>query len=77
MKIDSVGQVITKHRKSRGLSIRQLADAVGWDKARVSRYENNIIQLSLCHIDCMAKVFGVNPKELAQECVNARYGDIQ
>ncbi|MCH8804914.1 MAG: helix-turn-helix transcriptional regulator [Planctomycetes bacterium] len=72
-RIDSSGGVIRARRQRARLSLQKLADRLGWDKSRLSKYENNRVAVSSEVIEQIAEALGILPEELALDCLKCRY----
>lgn len=72
-KIDSAGQAIRNLREQTGLSLLDLATRLGWDKSRLSKYENDHLALSMPVIEEIAKALGVPPLVVVFDCLKQRY----
>jgi len=73
LKIDGVGEVVRGLRQEAELSLEELADRLGWDKGRLSRYETNRRALSLPVIEAIAHALGKAPEYLVLRCLQHRY----
>lgn len=73
LKIDSTGGAIRALRETAGLSLAELAEKVGWDKGRLSKYENNHLGLSLSVIDEIAAALGLASTTVLISCIKHRY----
>lgn len=73
LKIDSAGGAVRALREQAGLSLQELAERVGWDKGRLSKYENNHLGLSLSALDELAAGLGVPSTTLLIDCLKHRY----
>lgn len=60
----TVGRFIAKHRTARGLSMQQLADAVGVSKSVVSDWEHGIMAPKADKLEPLAAALEVNLEEL-------------
>ncbi len=72
-KIPNAGEALRSLRQSFGLSLRELADRVGWDKARLSKYENDQLGLSLPVLEEIARALGQRPEVVVLYCLKHRY----
>lgn len=73
LKIDSAGEVIRQHRRQAGYTLESASARLGWDKARLSRYESNRVQLTLEALESIAELLGLRPELLVLECLIHRY----
>ena len=71
--IPSAGDAIRALREQAGLSLQELADRVGWDKSRLSKYENNRLALALPAIDAIAHGLDLAPAAVVYHCLKHRY----
>lgn len=71
--LDSAGEAIRALREQAGLSLTEFANLLGWDKGRLSKYENNQIGLSSAAIEHIAHGLGVEPLYVHIECLKAHY----
>ncbi len=71
--IPTAGDAIRALREEAGLSLQQLADRVGWDKSRLSKYENNHLALALPAIDTIAHGLDLAPAVVVYNCLKHRY----
>lgn len=76
IQISSAGQAIRSLRVAQKLSLHQLADRIGWDKARLSKYENNKLGLSLAVIEELATGLECEPLFLVLTCLKHRYPEL-
>jgi len=72
-KIDSAGEAIRAMRVEQGLSVQQLAERIGWDKGRLSKFENNKLALSLPVIEKIARALEMSPAAIVLRCLKVRY----
>ncbi|SRR6266498_639411 len=73
LKIDGAGEVIRRLREEAGIGLNQLAASLGWDKGRISKYENNHLALALPVIEDIAEAIGLRPEVVVLECLKHRY----
>jgi transcriptional regulator with XRE-family HTH domain len=59
LKLLSAGHVIKKLREEQNLTLMALADKLGWNKGRLSRYENNQVGLSTDAINEISKALNI------------------
>lgn len=71
--IPTAGDAIRALREQAGLSLQELADRVGWDKGRLSKYENNRLALALPAIDTIARGLDLAPAVVVYHCLKHRY----
>lgn len=71
--IGSAGDAIRRLRNDSGLSLSSLARLLGWDKGRLSKYENNELRLSLPVIERIAHALNKPPELVVLECIKIRY----
>ena len=63
--IESIGERIKARRKSFGLSVDDLADTIGKNRATIYRYESNEIEnMSITILEPLAKALHTTPAEL-------------
>lgn len=72
-KVDSAGEAVRTLREQAGLSLRDLAERTGWDKGRLSKYENNQLAMSLPVLDRIAQGLGMAPLVVLLHCLRHRY----
>jgi transcriptional regulator with XRE-family HTH domain len=70
-KIGPAGEVLRALRGEAGLSQPELAEKLGWDPTRLSKYENNRLMLSLDVIDKIARALGVPAEAVVLRCRTA------
>ena len=73
LKIDGVGQVITRSRELCGLSMGELSRILDWDKSRLSKYENGQLALSTEVIEQIANGLNLRPEVLVLRCMKEKY----
>ena len=73
LSISSAGEAIRSLRKSRGLSLAALSEKVGWDKSRLSRYENNQVAVSVDAIEKIADALEMSPLVATLYCLRTVY----
>ena len=71
--IPTAGDTIRALREQAGLSLQELADRVGWDKGRLSKYENNHLALALPALDTIAHGLDLAPAVVVYNCLKHRY----
>lgn len=71
--IEGGGLAIRHLRQEKGLSLRQLAEQVGWDRGRLSKYETNVLRLSSDAIEKLAAALGVIPEAIVVTCLQYKY----
>jgi transcriptional regulator with XRE-family HTH domain len=76
MKIEGAGAVIRKYREQHNISLRELALRLGWDRGRLSRYENNDLALSLDALSQIATALGERPEVVVFECLRALHRNL-
>ena len=72
-RIESAGEAVRALREQAGLSLRELAERLGWDKGRLSKYENNQLAMSLPVIEQIAEGLGRAPLVVLLHCLKHRY----
>jgi len=72
-KIESAGETIRALREEAGLNLTQLAERIGWDKGRLSKYETNQLAMSVSVIDRIAEGLGKPPLVVLLLCLKHRY----
>lgn len=76
-RIDSVGQVLRQIREEAEMSLQELASKLGWDKGRLSKYENNHLNLSSSVIESIAQALGLPPSLLMLRCLQWRFPELR
>jgi len=71
--LDSAGEAIRALREQAGLSLTELADRLGWDKGRLSKYENNQLGMSRVVIEQIANALGLESLYVHIECLKVHY----
>lgn len=71
--IESAGDAIRSLREQANLTLQELADRVGWDKGRLSKYENNYRALSLPVIEAIAAALKLPAPVVVFHCLKRRY----
>ncbi len=61
----TIGTKIRNRRKELGLTVDELAERIGKNRATVYRYENDEVELSLEVVGTLAVVLGISPAYLA------------
>jgi transcriptional regulator with XRE-family HTH domain len=72
-KLHKAGSVIRELREEAGLSLSDLAQKMGWDKGRLSKYENDGLGLSAQTIEKIATALNFNPEVLLLKCLQHKY----
>jgi len=75
--VGSAGGVIRALRKERGWSLAALAERVGWDKSRLSRYETNQVAMSLDTIGKIANGLELPALVVLIKCLKHVYPDLR
>lgn len=75
--IDSAGQAVRALRMDAELSLQELADRLGWDKGRLSKYETNRLGMSVGVIEEIARALRKPPLVVILHCLRHRYPDLQ
>ena len=73
LRIHNAGSGIRTMRRQRGMSLRQLATRLGWDKCRLSKYETGRLSLSLPVLDEIAQALHYPPEALVLYCLKHHY----
>ena len=73
LRIDSAGAVIKALREQKPLTLESLAERLGWDKGRLSKYENNHLAVSMPVIEDIADALEMDPFVLTLKCLRHRY----
>jgi transcriptional regulator with XRE-family HTH domain len=63
----SFGNNLKRHRKAKGLSLRQFAALADIDHAMIDRYERGVTNPSLTTIAKLAEALEIEPFELLQD----------
>lgn len=71
--LEDAGQGIRNLRRVAGLSLDELAQRVGVDKARLSRLETNSQPLSLMMVERIAKGLERRPEAVLLFCLQSKY----
>jgi transcriptional regulator with XRE-family HTH domain len=61
-----IGTGIRERRRARGLSLQDLADAVGRDRSTISRYERGLIDVPLSELMRIADALGTSVSNLVR-----------
>jgi transcriptional regulator with XRE-family HTH domain len=72
-RIESAGAVIRAAREEQGLTLTDLAEKLGWDKGRLSKYENNQLAISSSVLELIGRALGIPPLVLQLRCLKHRY----
>lgn len=72
-KLDNSGGALRELRESLGISLRELAQRLSWDRGILSKYENNRLGLSLSRIDDIAGALGLRPEVVILFILKKRY----
>jgi len=72
-RLAGAGRAIRALREAAGLSLRDLAARLHWDKGRLSKYENDQLALSISVIEDLARVLGQRPEVVVLYCLKQRY----
>src|SRR5687768_10898334 len=70
------GQVLRQVRDEAGVSLRELAERLGWSQGTLSKYETNQLGVSLEIVDQIADAIGCSREELALRCLKERYSSL-
>lgn len=62
--VTGFGDVLRRARESKGLTIEELAEKLGWQKNRIEKYENGETQPSPDSIDRIAESLELSPDDL-------------
>lgn len=76
IKIDGAGDAIRTLREASGLTLQGLAERVGWDRGRLSKYENNRLGLSISVIEEIARALGEPSLAVVLLCLKQRYPEL-
>lgn len=60
----SIGEKIKKYRVVKGLTQQELADAIGVQRAAISKYEKNSVSISMNQIEKIASALDITPIQL-------------
>ena len=58
------------------MSLEQLAEQLGWDAGRISKYENDYIALSYPVMQEIAGVLGMPPLAMALRCLKHKHPEL-
>lgn len=75
--LDNAGSTIRRLRAEAALTQTELAERLGWDKTRVSKYENGRLQMSVAVIEEMAAAMGYRPEVVIIEILSDRYTSLK
>jgi transcriptional regulator with XRE-family HTH domain len=75
-KLTGAGLAIRRLRKAKGLSVTELAERLGWDKGRLSKYETDRLSLTTDVIDEIARALNHRPEAVVLCCLKERYPKI-
>lgn len=69
----NLGEKIKKYRVEKGLTQQELADIIGVQRAAISKYEKNIVSISINQIEKIASALDITTSQLLydQEIENA------
>ena len=59
------------------MSLRELAERLGWDRGRLSKYETNTLGLTLPLIEEIAKALEMRTEVVVLECLMNRYPSLK
>jgi transcriptional regulator with XRE-family HTH domain len=76
LRLSNSGNVLREARERAGLSLRELADRLGWNQGSLSKYESSQTGLSLEVIEQIAKALGCSAEELALRCLRERFASL-
>ena len=71
--LESAGEVVRALRCEVGLSLRDFAEKLGWDKSRISRIENNETKLTSSAINEIATALGKPTELVLVRCFEASF----
>ena len=60
----SIGEKIKKYRVEKGLTQQELADIIGVQRAAISKYEKNIVSISINQIEKIASALDITTSQL-------------
>lgn len=63
----AAGKTLKAERAAAGLSVRQLAERLGWGTASITRYEKGERAISLDQLVEISEIFGITPVSLMQK----------
>jgi transcriptional regulator with XRE-family HTH domain len=72
-KITGAGSVIRELREGKNVTLPELADSLGWDKGRLSKYETDQRGLSVDVIEEIAEALDLRPEAVVLQCLKRRY----
>ena len=73
LKINGAGRAIRRLREEAGCSLTRLAKKLRWNKARLWKYEQNTLGLSLPAMHAIAKALGERPEVVVLQCLKEVY----
>ena len=76
LQLNGAGCAIRKLRADAGLSLRELAKRLGWDRGRLSKYETDERALSLPVIEELAEGLDKPPLVVVLRCLEYVYPDL-
>lgn len=71
--LESAGEVVRALRREADISLREMAEKLGWDKSRLSRIENNESKLSSSAISEIAEILGKPTELVLVRCFEASF----
>lgn len=72
-KFHGVGNAIKELRDEAQLNQAELAERIGWDKGRLSKYESNQLSLSFAAIEKIADAIGKKTEVVVLRCLKYMY----
>lgn len=72
-RIDSAGEAVRIAREQAGMTLAEVAERLGWDKSRLSRYETDSVALSAETIIEIAGALRIHPEQLLFECLKLKF----
>lgn len=73
LRIDGAGRFIRQLREEAGFKLNELALSLGWDKGRLSKYENGRLAVSLPVLEEIAVGLGLRPEVVVFRCMKHLY----
>jgi transcriptional regulator with XRE-family HTH domain len=71
------GSTLRRLRNEAGLTQAEVASRLGWDKTRLSKYENGRLQMSIRVIEEIATALGFKPEAVILELLTVRYPSLK
>ena len=76
LKLPRSGRSIRLLREGRGLTLENLADRLGWNKGRLSKYENGRLSVTLTVLEQIAKALDERTEVVVLYCLKHCYPEL-